>query len=76
MRHEQQSMPRAQEAADFKISFQIADAGIRRAFSVTIQATNKCTADVILRANWIAIEQLARLSLANSDRQEIRFEAG
>ena len=75
MRQEQQSLSPAQRAADFKINFQMTDAGARRACSVTIQAVSKFEADIIFRENWSTIEQLARLNLAAKDRGEIRLKA-
>jgi hypothetical protein len=75
MRQEQQSLSPAQPAADFKINFQMTDAGARRACSVTIQAVSKFEADVIFRENWSTIEQLARLNLAAKNRSEIRLKA-
>lgn len=73
MRQEQQSLSPAQRA-DFKINFQMTDAGARRACSVTIQAVSKFEADIIFRENWSTIEQLARLNLAAKDRNEIRLK--
>ena len=74
MRQEQQSLSPVQEAADFKIHFQMTDAGARRACSVTIQAASKVDADTIFRENWSTIEKLARLNLAAKGRSEIRLE--
>jgi hypothetical protein len=74
MRQEQQSISAVQQAEDFKINFQMTDAGARRACSVTIRATSKVDADVIFRQNWPTIEKLARLNLTAQDRREIRLE--
>ena len=76
MRREQQSLSPAQRATDFKINFQMTDAGARRACSVTIRAVSKIDADAIFRENWSTIENLARLNLAAKDQNEIRLEAG
>ena len=74
MRQEQPSLPHARQAADFRINFQMTDAGARRACSVTIQAASKVDADTIFRENWSTIEKLARLNLAAKGRSEIRLE--
>jgi hypothetical protein len=76
MRREQPSLSHAQRAADFKINFQMTDAGARRACSVTIRAVSKIDADAIFREHWSTIEKLARLNLAAKDRREIRLEVG
>jgi hypothetical protein len=75
MRQEQPSLSPAQQAADFKIHFQMTDAGARRACSVTIQAVSKVDAAIIFRENWSTIEKLARLNLAAKGRSEITLEA-
>jgi hypothetical protein len=75
MRQEQPSLSPAQQAADFKINFQMTDAGARHACSVTIQAASKVDAVIIFRENWSTIEKLARLNLAAKGRSEIRLEA-
>lgn len=74
MRQEQQPISPAQQAADFKINFQMTDAGARRACSVLIRAVSKVDADDIFRQNWPVIEKLARLNLAAQDQREIRLE--
>ena len=75
MRQEQPPLSTAQRAADFKINFQMTDAGARRACGVTIQAVSKFEADIIFREDWSTIEQLARLNLSAKDRSEIRLQA-
>ena len=75
MRQEQPSLPPAQQAADFKINFQMTDAGARRACSVTIQAASQIDAAVIFRENWPTIEKLARLNLATKGHSAITLEA-
>ena len=75
MRQEQQSLLPAQRAADFKINFQMTNAGARYACSVTIRATSKIDADAIFRDNWITIEKLTRLNLIAEQPAEIRLEA-
>ena len=74
MRQEQQSLSPARKAADFKINFQITNAGARHACSVTIRAVSKTDAHVIFRENWLTIEQLARLNLTANDRTELKLE--
>ena len=75
MRREQQSLLLAQRAADFKINFQMTNAGARYACSVTIRATSKVDADAIFRDNWMTIEKLARLNLIAEQGGDIRLEA-
>jgi len=75
MRQEQPSLSPAQQAADFKIHFQMTDAGARRACSVTIQAASRVDAAIIFRENWSIIEKLARLNLAAKGPGEITLEA-
>ena len=75
MRQEQQSLSPAQRAADFKINFQMTNAGARHACSVTIRAVSKIDADAIFRDNWFTIEKLARLNLIAKQPGEIRLEA-
>ena len=75
MRGEQQSLSHAQRAADFKINFQMTNAGARHACSVTIRATSRIDADAIFRDNWFTIEKLARLNLVADQPGEIRLEA-
>lgn len=75
MRQEQQSLLPAQRAVDFKISFQMTNAGARHACSVTIRAISKIDADTIFRDNWLSIEKLARLNLIAEQRGEISLEA-
>ena len=75
MRREQQSLSAAQRAADFKINFQMTNAGARHACSVTIRAMSKIDADTIFRDNWFTIEKLARLNLVAEQPREIRLEA-
>lgn len=75
MRREQQSLLPAQRAADFKINFQMTNAGARHACSVTIRATSKVDADAIFRNNWMTIEKLARLNLIAEQGGDIRLEA-
>ena len=75
MRQEQPPLLPVQQAADFRINFQMTDAGARRACSVTIQAASKVDADIIFRENWTTIEKLARLNLAAKGHSEIRLEA-
>lgn len=74
MRQEQPSLSPAQQAADFKINFQMTEAGARHACSVTIQAASKVDAVIIFRENWSTIEKLARLNLAAKNHSEIRLE--
>jgi hypothetical protein len=62
--------------ADFKIKFQMTDAGARHACSVTISAVDKVGADAIFRENWSTIEELARLNLSAKDRKETRLQVG
>jgi hypothetical protein len=76
MRQEQQPIAAALSAVDFKFGFQLANAGARRACSVTIQAVTVHDAAAIFRANWPTIENLARRSLAENNRSDIRLEAG
>ena len=75
MRREQQSLSHARRAVDFKINFQMTNAGARHACSVTIRAISKTDADAIFRDNWFTIEKLARLNLVTEQPQEIRLEA-
>ncbi len=75
MRREQQSLSHAQRAADFKINFQMTNAGARHACSVTIRAVSKIDADAIFRDNWFTIEELTRLNLIANQPGEIRLEA-
>lgn len=74
MRQEQQPIAAARHAADFKISFQMTNAGARHACSVTIRALSKTDATTIFRENWLIIEKLARQRLAALDEKEIRLE--
>jgi hypothetical protein len=75
MRQEQQSLAPAQNTADFKISFQMTNAGARHACSVTIRALSKTDATIIFQQNWLTIEKLARKSLTSDGRREIRLES-
>ena len=75
MRREQQVLSHAQEAADFKINFQMTNAGARHACSVTIRAISKIDADTIFRDKWFTIEKLARLNLVAEQPGEIRLDA-
>ena len=75
MRREQQSLLPARRAADFKINFQMTNAGARHACSVTIRAISRIDADAIFRDNWFTIEKLARLNLGADRPGEIRLEA-
>lgn len=75
MRREQQSLLPAQKAAEFKIHFQMTNAGARHACSVTIRATSRIDADAIFRDNWITIEKLTRLNLAAEQPPQIRLDA-
>ena len=74
MRREQQTLSPAQRAADFKINFQMTNAGARHACSVTIRALSRIDADAIFRDNWFTIEKLARLNLVAEQPGEIRLE--
>jgi hypothetical protein len=74
MRQEQQSLAAADNAADFRINFQMTNAGARHACSVTIRAVSKLEAATIFRENWLVIEKLARQRLAAQDAKEIRLE--
>ncbi len=75
MRREQRSLSHARRAADFKINFQMTNAGARHACSVTIRAVSRIDADAIFRDNWFTIEKLARLNLVAEQPGEIRLEA-
>jgi hypothetical protein len=75
MRREQPSLSPARRAADFKINFQMTNAGARHACSVTIRALSRIDADAIFRDNWFTIEKLARLNLTAEQPGEIRLEA-
>ena len=75
MRREQPSLSHAQRAADFRISFQMTNAGARHACSVTIRAVSRVDADAIFRDNWFTIEKLVRLNLSAEQPGEIRLEA-
>jgi hypothetical protein len=75
MRQEQQPIAAALSAVDFKFCFQMTNAGARHACSVTIQAVSVHDAAAIFRTNWPTIENLARRSLAVSDRSDIKLEA-
>ena len=74
MRQEQQTITVAPRTIDFKFRFQMTSAGARHACSVTIQAFSEADATTIYRSNWLAIEKLARRSLAANDRTEIRLD--
>ncbi|HZR71883.1 hypothetical protein [Bradyrhizobium sp.] len=74
MRREQQSLLPARKAAEFKIHFQMTNAGARHACSVTILATSRIDADAIFRDNWITIEKLTRLNLVAEQPPRIRLE--
>ena len=74
MRQEQQSLTAANNAADFKINFQMTNAGARHACSVTIRALSKIDATAIFRENWLIIEKIARQRLTAQDKNEIRLE--
>jgi hypothetical protein len=67
MRQEQQSLTPAQNTTDFKISFQMTNAGARHACSVTIRAVTETDATMIFRENWLTIEKLTRQRLTGQD---------
>src|ERR1700744_4755842 len=71
MRQEQQPLAAAQNTADYRISFQMTNAGARHACSVTIRALSETDATTIFRENWPTIETLARQRLAG---QEVGLE--
>lgn len=76
MRQEQQSLAPAHSAADFRINFQMTNAGARHACSVTIRAISKTDAAAIFQENWPTIEKLARQSLVVKGENAIRLEPG
>jgi hypothetical protein len=67
MRQEQQPLAAAQNAANFKISFQMTNAGARHACTVTIRALSETDATTMFRENWLVIEKLARQRLAGHE---------
>jgi hypothetical protein len=67
MRQEQQSLAPAKNTADFRISFQMTNAGARHACCVTIRALSETDATAMFRENWSTIENLARQRLAGHD---------
>jgi hypothetical protein len=67
MRQEQPPLTPAQNTTDFKISFQMTNAGARHACSVTIRALSETDATTIFRENWLSIEKLARERLAGQE---------
>lgn len=67
MRQEQQPLAPAKNTADFRISFQMTNAGARHACSVTIRALSETDATMIFRENWLTIEKLARQRLTGQE---------
>ncbi|WP_157449822.1 hypothetical protein [Bradyrhizobium sp. ARR65] len=74
MRHEQQPLAFVQDAADFRINFQMTSGGARHACSVIIRASSKAGAATIFQENWSAIEKLARENLLASAEKAIRLQ--
>ena len=74
MREEQQPLTPVNCTADFKISFQMTNAGARHACSVTIRAPSKADASILFRDNWLTIQHLALRNLLAREGKEIRLE--